>query len=209
MNLEAKHRADTEQFVKGQCRAEPTGHDWWHIDRVRRMALFIGQSEGANLYLTEMAALLHDVDDHKFNPEGSNKAREWLTKLGEPEMEHILAIIDSVSYKGAGVVDAPWGIEGLCLQDADRLDAMGAIGIARAFAYGGHRGRVLYDPDMPPVMHLSFEAYRSSNGHTINHFHEKLLLLKDRMHTKWGRQMAIKRHQLMVDYLNEFMGEWQ
>lgn len=168
----------------------------------------IGQQEGADLHLTEMAALLHDVDDHKFNPLGSNKAKTWLSTVEEPNIEQIIAIIESISFKGAGVTDMPMGIEGCCVQDADRLDAMGAIGIARAFAYGGHMGRLLFDPSRGPELHRDFQAYKSSQGHTINHFHEKLLLLKDRMHTSMGKQMAIKRHQFMVDFLDEFMDEW-
>lgn len=193
---------------------EGSGHDWWHIHRVWQLAIRIGRAEGANLLIVELAALLHDIADWKFHggdlTAGPRAARLWLQEQGTEE-ELIVAVCDIIarlSYKGAGVSTDMPTLEGRVVQDADRLDAIGAIGIARAFAYGGHAGRLLYHPDQPPILHTSAESYHKSQGHTLNHFYEKLLLLKDRMQTETGKQFALDRHRYMEGFVTEFLAEW-
>lgn len=206
--------AKTEAFVREKLKGEGSGHDWWHIHRVRNTALAIAREEKADLFIVELAALLHDIADHKFHDGddtiGPKVAREWLDSLSADEdtIDHISTIIKEVSFKGAGVATPMSTVEGDAVQDADRLDAIGAIGIARAFAYGGHKNRLLYDPDDDPKMHHSFEEYKSDKGATINHFYEKLLLLKERMNTEAGRNLAEQRHHFMEDFLKQFMDEW-
>ena len=198
----------TEVFVKSLLENDPSGHDWWHIHRVRGMALMIAKEEGADLFLVELAALLHDVDDWKLseNKGGLPKAKQWLQSLDIEDdiIERICSIIEGVSFKGAGVGTETNDLECKVLQDADRLDAIGAIGIARAFAYSGSRGRKIYDPEIQPVLHTDFDHYKKSIGTTINHFYEKLLLLKDRMQTPTGRKIAEQRHEFMVQFLDQF-----
>jgi uncharacterized protein len=161
-----------------------------------------------------LAALLHDIADWKFHngdlTAGQRAAREWLSTFElEPQIiQHVEEIVADLSFKGAGVADEMPTLEGQVVQDADRLDAIGAIGVARAFAYGGHAGRLLYDPDIPPELHDSFEAYRTKSGPTLNHFGEKLLLLRDRMNTPTGRQLAEVRHKFMEQFLSQFHEEW-
>lgn len=204
----------TTDHVRGLLSGEGSGHDWFHIERVRNVALAIAREEQADLFVVELAALLHDVADWKFaggdHDAGPRAAREWLTALSvtATTIDHVANIIASLSFKGAGVETPMTTIEGQCVQDADRLDAIGAIGIARAFAYGGHKGRPMYDPSVPPEPHASFEAYKKNAGPTINHFYEKLLLLKDRMNTTTGRRLAQQRHIVLKDFLNEFFAEW-
>lgn len=170
--------------------------------------------EGADLFIVEMAALLHDIADWKFHGgdvnAGPQAAQQWMQSLQMPDDKcaAIVAIIAGVSFKGANVSEAVLSLEGQVVQDADRLDAIGAIGIARCFAYGGHKGSLLHDPDLKPVMHESAKAYVSSRGTSLNHFYEKLLLLKDRMHTKTARNIAEQRHAFMQAYLKEFLAEW-
>lgn len=203
-----------ERSVKDKFSGEATGHDWHHIDRVRRNALIIAEKEGGDLIITELAALLHDIDDHKFNggdwEAGTRKAKQILEEHHVPEQAsiHICQIIGKVSFKGANVLSVPDSIEGKSVQDADRLDAIGAIGIARAFAYGGNKNRMIYDPDEEVVLHQSREAYFNAGSHTINHFYEKLLLLKDTMNTPTGKQMAASRHAFMEQFLKQFYDEW-
>lgn len=203
-----------ESEVKGLFEGEGTGHDWFHIDRVRRNATVIGAKESADLYIVELAALLHDIADHKFHNHdlsvGPNRAREVLLKSGGSlELaEKVAEIVSQVSYKGAGVDTPVSSVEAAVVQDADRLDAIGAIGIARAFAYGGSKHREIYNPDKKPCMHDSFDSYAKDEGTTINHFYEKLLLLQDRMQTKTGREMARNSHDFMVDFLDRFFAEW-
>ncbi len=202
------------EHIKTHFTGESTGHDWHHIARVRNMALHLQKAEGGDRFVIHAAALLHDISDHKFNGgdehAGGRISLELLRELGvfEEQALKIVAIVDSVSYKGAGVATVPDSIEGKIVQDADRLDALGAIGIARAFAYGGNRGRAIYEPEIAPELHDSFADYKRSQSHTVNHFHEKLLLLKDRMHTKSARKLALKRHLILVDYLEQFLEEW-
>jgi uncharacterized protein len=203
-----------EQHVRSLMEGEGTGHDWWHVDRVRRSALAIAEHEGADRTIVELAALLHDIADWKFAggdiDAGPRAARELLTRLEADlaTIEHVCQIIDRLSFKGAGVDTTMPTLEGKCVQDADRLDAIGAIGVARAFAYGGHKGRPLYDPRVPPEMHADFAAYRRKVGPTLNHFYEKLLLLKDRMQTDEGRRRAAERHAYLERFLEQFLAEW-
>lgn len=204
--------AKTTDYIKDVFSKDATGHDWWHILRVRDMALKLSDIEKADPYLVEMAALLHDLDDWKLSEgEGLSKASKWLDEIDEPSNSkaQILDIIETVSFKGAGVDTIPASIEGKVVQDADRLDALGAIGIARAFSYGGNKNRSMYEPGEPPNTHTSFDDYKKSKGHTVNHFYEKLLLLKDRMHTASGKRVAISRHAFMQVYLDQFFMEWK
>ena len=204
----------TASHIRSLLEGESSGHDWWHIDRVRRNALNVAREEGADLFIVELAALLHDIADWKFHggddTAGPRAAREWLTQrdVDSSTIDHVCEIIATISYKGAGVSTEMRTLEGKCVQDGDRLDAIGAIGIARAFAFGGHFGRAMYDPDVPPEQHQSFHAYKTKSGPTINHFYEKLLLLKDRMQTMAGRRMAAERHQFMQQFLDQFFAEW-
>lgn len=201
----------TEMFVRQKLENDGSGHDWWHIYRVRNLALKIAETEGGDSFTVEMAALLHDIDDWKITGNSEqNQVKNWLNKLGTDEETsgNILEIIEQVSFKGAGVETIPSTPEAKIVQDADRLDAIGAIGIARTFAYGGSKGRLIYNPDIKPENHVDFEAYKKNNGPTINHFYEKLLLLKDRLNTVTARRIAEKRHQFMESFLEEFFREW-
>jgi uncharacterized protein len=203
----------TAEFVKKKLENDSSGHDWWHIYRVWKMSNRLARSERkADLFVVQLAALLHDVADWKFYSEhaGQATARKWLVGLNVPEEDvtHICHIVDEVSFKGAHVKNKINTIEGMIVQDADRLDALGAIGIARTFAFGGSRGRKMYEPDKKAKMHKSFEEYKKSNSNSINHFYEKLLLLKDKMNTKAAKKIAVKRHKIMEQYLKEFFREW-
>lgn len=207
--------ARTEAHVREAMSGEGTGHDWWHVHRVRQTALRLAADEGADPYVVELAALLHDIADHKFHggdeTAGPRAARAWLAPLGvdEATIGHVCAIIAGLSFKGAGVDTTMTTPEGRVVQDADRLDAIGAVGVARAFAYGGSRGRPLHDPGHAPERHDSFAAYKASGGPTINHFHEKLLLLRDRMNTPSARRIADGRHRFMEAFLDRFHAEWE
>ncbi len=203
----------TTRYVKEYFENEGSGHDWWHLFRVNKLALQLAKKEGGDMFIIEMAALLHDLDDWKLfgkDNQKVSKTSEWLQNLGlKPDIiQKIEEIIGQVSFKGANVEVKATGIEAQIVQDADRLDAIGAIGIARTFAYGGSKGRLLYHPKIEPVMHNSFDTYRNNNAPTINHFYEKLLLLKDRMNTSTAKEMAKKRHQFMELYLENFYQEW-
>lgn len=204
----------TALFVKQKFSGEGTGHDWWHIERVRNNAVKIAKEESADLFIVELGALLHDIADWKFHNgdenAGPRAAREWLEQIDVDEsiIAHVCDIIKTVSFKGAGVETNMKTKEGQCVQDADRLDAMGAIGIARAFAYGGHKDRELHNPNIPPERHDSFEHYKKSTGPTLNHFYEKLFLLKELMNTPAGKALAEKRHWFMEEYVARFLKEW-
>ncbi len=206
--------AVTVEYVRQTLAGDSSGHDWWHIDRVRRSACRLAKAEGADVVVTELAALLHDIADWKFHggddTAGPRAARTWLEQhhVDAAVIEHVCGIIAGLSYKGAGVATDMPTLEGRCVQDADRLDAIGAIGIARAFAFGGHFGRAIYDPEQPPELHDTFAAYKSKGGPSINHFYEKLLLLKDRMQTPTGKQLAAERHQFLETFLTQFFAEW-
>lgn len=205
----------TTEYIKTKLMGEGSGHDWWHVYRVWKNAIHIGKQESVDLFVVELAALLHDVADWKFhdgNEEiGPQVAKEWLESLGVTEevVSHVCQIIKDISFKGAGVLTAMKTTEGMVVQDADRLDALGAIGIARTFAYGGSKNREMYNPDRKPEMHASFEQYKNSQGTSINHFYEKLLLLKELMNTATAKQIAEKRHAVMEDYLQQFFHEWE
>ena len=205
----------TAEYIKLRLSGEGSGHDWWHVYRVWKNAVHIAESEQTDLYIIELAALLHDIADWKFNDGnddiGPQMAKEWLERLNVEEnvVVHVCNIIQDISFKGAGVATNMKTKEGMIVQDADRLDAMGAIGISRAFAYGGSKGREMYNPELKPENHNSFEQYKNSKGSSINHFYEKLLLLKELMNTETARKIAEKRHVFMEEYLSEFFLEWE
>ena len=205
----------TEQYTREAMEGDGSGHDWWHVDRVRRMALRLAAEEGADPYVTELAALLHDVADHKLHggddSVGPRVAGDWLERMGADAdtVGRVRTIIAELSFKGAGVPTPMSSVEGAVVQDADRLDAIGAIGIARTFAFGGSRGRPLHDPEAMPELHASFAAYRASQGPTTSHFHEKLLLLRDRMNTPAAKRIAAGRHRFLEEFLGRFMAEWE
>jgi uncharacterized protein len=200
----------TAEFVKGEFQGDPSGHDWWHIHRVWQNALAICKHEKADEYVVQLGALLHDLDDWKFNEgedETPRRAKAWMESCGvDPDVnQKVCEIIMNVSFKGAQVKNKMNSLEGFIVQDADRLDAIGAIGIGRAFAYGGYRDRPMYDPELPPQMHATFEQYKNSKSATINHFYEKLLLLKDMMNTPTAKRVAQERHEVMVRFLDHLM----
>lgn len=205
---------ETADYVRRLLAGDSSGHDWWHIERVRRTALAIGREEGADLVVVELAALLHDVADWKFaggdHEAGPRAARTWLDQHDVPAAvtDHVCAIIAGLSFKGAGVPTPMATLEGQIVQDADRLDAIGAIGVARTFAYGGHKGQPIYDPDSRATLHGSFEEYKRGGGSSINHFYEKLLLLAERMNTRAGKRLAAGRHAFLERFLQQFLAEW-
>ncbi len=204
----------TCHFVEQKLAGDGSGHDWWHIYRVWNLAKNIAEQERANLLVVELSALLHDIADWKFHngddSKGPQMAEQFLidNQMERETIDPVIEIVANISYKGAGVATPMKTLEGEVVQDADRLDAIGAMGIARAFAYGGNKNRLMYHPDEGPVMHQSFADYKKSTGHTINHFYEKLLLLKDRMNTASAKKMAEGRHQFMQTYLDQFYKEW-
>ncbi len=204
----------TANYVKGEFQNEPSGHDWWHIYRVWKNALKICEHEKADKYIVQLAALLHDLDDWKFNEnedETPQRANAWMEscKVDPEVIKQVCEIILHISFKGANVENKIRSLEGFIVQDADRLDAIGAIGIARAFAYGGYKNRPMYDPESPPQMHATFEQYKTSKSASINHFYEKLLLLKDMMNTTTAKKIAEQRHEIMLNFLDQFMNEWE
>ncbi|MFC6999677.1 HD domain-containing protein [Rufibacter roseus] len=204
----------TAKHVEALFSGEGSGHDWWHIRRVWQNALKIGQQEKADLLIVQLGALLHDIADWKFHggdeEAGPREAAKWLRSLQAPEhiITKVCQIIREVSYKGAGVDTEPSTLEAAVVQDADRLDAIGAIGVGRAFAYGGHKNREMYNPHIMPQLHASFEEYKKNSGPTINHFYEKLFLLKDRLNTSTGLQMAEERNNFMKQFVRQFLAEW-
>jgi uncharacterized protein len=206
----------TAAFIKEKFATEATGHDCWHMYRVWKTAQHIAAQEPtADRFTTELAALLHDIADWKFHDgdleAGPRAARAWLKtqNVDEAVILHIEGIIRNVSFMGAHVKNDLKTIEGQIVFDADKLDSLGAIGIARAFAYGGANGRPMYDPVSRPELHATFEAYKSKQGPTIDHFYEKLLLLKDKMYTVTGKAMAQSRHEYMETFLKQFYAEWE
>jgi uncharacterized protein len=205
---------EVKKYLEKNFKNESTGHDYWHFVRVWKIAKHIAKKEGGDLFVIELGALLHDIADWKFhggtNEKGIEKAKILLKSfdVDEKDINHVCYIIDNISFKGANVKNSMDTKEGLIVQDADRLDAIGAIAIARVFAYGGASGREIYNPDIKPKMHASFEDYKKNKSSSVNHFYEKLLLLKDRMNTKIGKKIAEKRHKFMEEYLKEFFEEW-
>ena len=201
--------------VRKAMQGEGSGHDWWHVWRVWRMAERLARAEPkADATVVALGALLHDLGDWKFHggdeEAAPREAGRLLARLGAPKgtIAKVQSVCREVSYKGAGVADRPTSLEARLVQDADRLDAIGAIGVARTFAYGGAKGRSMYEPGEKPVMHRTFAAYKKSRGHTINHFHEKLLMLKGRLHTREARRIAKDRHAFLVTFLRRFHREW-
>jgi len=199
--------------VQNTLRGEATGHDWWHAWRVWKIAEKIAKKEGGDLFVIGLASLLHDIEDWKFGKKkdsGVNLARKWLKelKVNQRTTDYICQIIKNISFKGAGVKNKIKTKEGKIVQDADRLDVLGAIGIARTFAYGGSKDREIYNPKIKPKFHRTFKEYKNAKSTSINHFYEKLLLLKDRLNTKTVKRMAIKRHQFLKKFLKEFFEEW-
>jgi uncharacterized protein len=203
-----------KNLVRDRFIGEGADHDWFHIERVYNMAMHLQALEGGDAEVIACAALLHDISDHKLNGgklnDGGRVSREILLELGQTETfaEEVARIVDGVSFKGAGVPDSVSGKELSIVRDADRLDAMGALGIARAFHFGGSRNRPFYVPDVLPAEHATFEAYANDKSHTINHFHEKLLLLQDRLQTDAAKKIGEKRHKLMQDFVDSFYREW-
>ncbi|MEJ2904593.1 HD domain-containing protein [Pedobacter panaciterrae] len=204
----------TIQFVKETLADAEAGHDWFHIERVYKTALTINAQEKGDELIVALAALLHDIADPKFNDGdeeiGPRIAGEFLESINvDPSIiEHVKQIIINLSYKASLGIVTFHSKELDIVQDADRLDAIGAIGIARAFTYGGYKNRVLYDPEIKPNLSMSKEEYKNSTGPTINHFYEKLFLLKDLMKTPAGKNIAQKRHNFMQEYLDQFYDEW-
>ena len=209
-----QHIKLTEDFVKETLKSAEGGHDWFHIERVYKNALLISKSENVDLYIVSLGALLHDIADSKFHDGdesvGPQKAREFLFRINVDSVviEHVVNIIKNISFKGGNEPQQFSSSELNVVQDADRLDALGAIGIARTFNYGGFKNHKLYDPEIPPKLNMTKEEYKKSKAPTINHFYEKLLLLKDRMHTQTGKKIATERHQYMEDFLKQFYAEW-
>ena len=205
----------TEQYVRKELSGESSGHDWWHIHRVRNLALSIAREEETDLFIVEMAALLHDIGDPKLYDDDTTIAPKLIgSKLDElgvvdPERKSIIYIIGNMSFsKSLEGKEVDKSKEFMVVQDADRLDAIGAVGIARTFAFGGNKNRLIYDPNILPNSNLTPDQYRKAEGHTINHFYEKLFLLKDRMNTDTAKKMAGERHKFMESFLEQFYGEW-
>jgi len=205
---------NTIQFVKESLQDAEGGHDWFHIERVLNNSRLIAKGEKCDMLVVELGALLHDIADSKFHngdeSVGPERAEKFLKsqQVSRDVIDHVIQIIKNISFKGGNVDQKFSSIELDIVQDADRLDAIGAIGIARTFNYGGFKGRAMYDPEIEPNLNMTKEEYKASTAPTINHFYEKLLLLKDRMNTQTGRRIAADRHAFMVEYLNQFYAEW-
>jgi uncharacterized protein len=205
---------NTILFVKQKLENAEAGHDWFHIERVYKNTLLIAQDELCDIQIVKLGALLHDIADSKFNDGdetiGPKVARAFLEsqKVSEEIIVHVLNIIENISFKGGNFEKKFKSIELEIVQDADRLDAIGAIGIARTFNYGGFKNRQLYNPEITPKLNMSKEEYKKSEAPTINHFYEKLLLLKDKMNTKTGKNLAQERHKFMELFLSQFYAEW-
>lgn len=206
---------NTIQFVKKQLEGAEAGHDWFHIERVWKLSQKIAEKEKCNLDVVELAALLHDIADPKFHNGDETLASkisfEFLKsiKVEESVIEKILYIIQNISFKNRAEAPETPSIELQIVQDADRLDAIGAIGIARTFNFGGFKNNLMYHPDISPKLDMSKDQYKKSNGTTINHFYEKLLLLKDMMNTETAKKIASQRHDFMLKFLDEFYKEWK
>ncbi len=204
----------TIAFVKKELAEAEGGHDWFHIERVYKNTLLIAKSENVDSTVVTLAALLHDIADSKFNDGdetiGTKKAEAFLISQGvsDATIAHVTAIIENISFKGGNKKQTFESKELEVVQDADRLDAIGAIGVARAFNYGGYKNRKLYDPEIAPNLKMTPEQYKQSTAPTINHFYEKLLLLKDKMNTQTAKKIALKRHRFMEDFLTQFYKEW-
>ncbi|TPN83961.1 HD domain-containing protein [Aquimarina algicola] len=207
--------AYTIDFVKDTLKGAEGGHDWFHIYRVYKNAQLISENEEVDTLVVSLGALLHDIADSKFHngdeTVGPRIAQEFLKQLDLENtiIDHVVKIIENISFKGGNVAQEFTSPELDVVQDADRLDAIGAVGIARCFNYGGFKNRALYDPEIKPNLSMTKEEYKKSTSPTINHFYEKLLLLKDRMNTKTGKALAIERHEFMRQFLEQFYKEWE
>lgn len=205
---------NTVKFVKEKLEGAEAGHDWFHIERVWKLSKKIAETENCNLEVVELAALLHDIADPKFHNGDEtialHVAREFLEGQEAPEdlIKQVIAIIKNISFKNRGEAPDNLPIELKIVQDADRIDAIGAIGIARTFNFGGFKNNLMYDPRIEPKLNMSKEEYKKSNGTTINHFYEKLLLLKDLTNTEKGKEIAEERHDFMLKFLDQFYKEW-
>jgi len=205
---------NTIQFVKEKLEGAEAGHDWFHIERVWKLSKKIAQAEDCNLEVVELSALLHDIADPKFHNGDETVALKISRKFLESQnveeiiIQKVLFIIKNISFKNRNEVPADLPIELKIVQDADRIDAIGAIGVARTFNFGGFKNNLMYHPNIQPKLNMSKEEYKKSNGTTINHFYEKLLLLKDLMNTNEGKKIAEERHQFMLTFLDQFMKEW-
>ena len=205
---------DTIAFVKKELENAEGGHDWFHIERVYKNALLIANGENCDILIVQLGALLHDIADSKFHDGdetvGPKKARLFLESKNFPEntIANVVNVIENISFKGGHETKKFSSLELDIIQDADRLDAIGAIGIARTFNYGGFKNRAIYNPKINPNLHMSKEEYKNSDAPTINHFYEKLLLLKDKMNTKTGKEIAAQRHEFMELFLDQFYDEW-
>ena len=201
-------------FVKERLAHAEGGHDWFHIERVYKNALLIAKEEDCDVIVVKLAALLHDIADSKFHGGdesiGPKIAREFLESqpISDAVIAHVIAIIENISFKGGNFEKTFASKELEIVQDADRLDAIGAIGIARTFNYGGFKNRPLYNPNIQPKLNMSKDEYKNNEAPTLNHFYEKLLLLKDKMNTETGKKIAKKRHDFMVHFLAQFYAEW-
>lgn len=206
---------NTIKFVQEKLQNAESGHDWFHIERVYKNAVLISKSEKCNFFVVQLAALLHDIADSKFHDGDENigpKTAELFLKsenVSEEIIFHVVQIIKNISFKGGNFKSKFNSIELQIVQDADRLDAIGAIGIARTFNYGGFKNRQIYNPEIIPNLKMTKEEYKNSTAPTINHFYEKLLLLKDKMNTTTGKLIAEKRHQFMEVFLEQFFAEWE
>jgi len=205
----------TIYFVKAKLENAEGGHDWFHIERVYRNAILISKNEVCNAVVVQLSALLHDIADSKFHDGdetiGPKIAREFLEleQVDEVTIAHVIKIIENISYKGGNFEKEFSSIELHIVQDADRLDAIGAIGIARMFNYGGFKNRTIYDPQIAPNLKMTKEEYKKNTSPTINHFYEKLFLLKDKMNTETGKEIAKERHRFMEGFLSQFYAEWE
>lgn len=206
---------NTILFVKQKLENAEAGHDWFHIERVYKNALLIAEEENCDLIIVKLGALLHDIADSKFNDGdetvGPKVAREFLESQNASEeiIAHVVNIIENISYKGGNFEKKFTSKELEIVQDADRLDALGAIGIARTFNYGGFKNRQLYNPNIAPKLNMTKEEYKNREAPTLNHFYEKLLLLKDKMNTETGKRIALERHHFMELFLSQFYAEWE
>ena len=205
----------TIAFVKEKLDNAEGGHDWFHIERVYKNSILIAQEEECDLIVVKLGALLHDIADSKFHDGdetiGPKTARAFLESenVFEETINHVINIIENISFKGGNFENKFSSKELEIVQDADRLDAIGAIGIARTFNYGGYKNRALYNPSIAPNLNMSKEEYKNSNSPTLNHFYEKLLLLKDKMNTATGKKIALERHKYMENFLSQFYAEWE
>ena len=206
---------ETKNIVKDKLSGDGSGHDWYHIERVYNLASFLAKEEGGDEFIIKMSALLHDIDDWKFKKEIENETDYSETykilnfmNIDNESIDKIIEIINTMSFKGGVIDSSQKTIEGKVVQDADRLDAIGAIGIARTFAYGGYKNNLIYDPDIKPIEFNSLEEVKNTKNHTINHFYEKLLKLKDLMNTDTAKKIATDRNEYMLGFLEKFYSEW-